>query len=68
MADNGDGTYSADFLVSGGSGVVTASVMIQGGIVGEYFENNSWSGTPAFTQSDQTINFNWAYGAVTPLT
>ena len=32
----------------------------EGGLKGEYFNNVSLSGTPAFTRIDPEVNFNWA--------
>lgn len=36
-----------------------------GGYNGEYFTNNSLSGSPLFTRTDTSINFDWEYGAPT---
>lgn len=58
MTDNGDGTYEASYVISAGSGTVTARVLKIGGngIKGEYYSNSSYSGTPTI-QIDSLINF-----------
>ena len=37
----------------------------EGGLVGEYFSNPSWQGTPAFTRREVRIHFDW--GTVLPV-
>jgi len=36
---------------------------LNGGVLGQYYPNTTWTGTPAFARRDVRINFNWgAYG------
>ena len=69
MTDNGDGTYSYTLLLrgTGGRATVSVSLLITGGLWGEYFANISWSGEPAYCQTNNAINFDWDAGAVAPL-
>lgn len=70
IIDNGDGTYTGDYTVpSVGTFTVTVDLVKPeaGGLKAEYFNNNLWSGTPAVTRIDSTINYNWLDGNVTPL-
>lgn len=49
MTDNLDGTYTADYTISGGAGAVSLSIsgsQSSPGLLAEYFSNSSWSGTP----------------------
>lgn len=38
----------------------------QQGLVGEYFSNTKWSGSPIFTRIDNQINFYWEQGTPSP--
>ena len=59
MTDKGDGTYTVDYTVpSSGSFIVRVDLVKPGGLMGEYFNNMNWSGTPAVTKIDPTINFS----------
>ena len=37
------------------------------GLIGQYYNNNSYTGSPAYTQIDPTINFNWGTGSPTSI-
>jgi len=37
--------------------------MRQNGLIGEYFDNNEFTGNPVFTRIDKKIDFNWWDGA-----
>ena len=70
MTDNGDGTYSADYMLSQ-TGSVTVSVELLseggGGAYVEYFDNNAVSGAPVFAKKEmKSLNFQWGFGLVTP--
>ena len=68
MTDNGDGTYSADYTSLVEATIDVSVFLNQGcGLIAEYFTNKVWSGTPAITQVDENINFNWDNGNVGPL-
>ena len=52
MTDNGDGTYEAPYMISGGSGTISASILIaqpDNGICGEYWDDPGWTGAPTIT-------------------
>ena len=69
MTDNGDGTYTGSYTITGSTGTVSVSALLytEGGFRGEYWEYSSgdidpWTGTPLTTTDDETeINFNWVY-------
>ena len=52
MTHIGGGTYSADYTILADSGTISVSVILVGGagLQAQYFLNNSWSGTPSYTQ------------------
>ena len=62
MTDNGDGTYSADFLLSQ-TGSVTVSVelmseSVSGGAYVEYFNNINLYGAPVLAKKEmKSLNF-----------
>ena len=61
MTDNGDGTYTADYTVpSGGTFFVSVELFQAGGLNAEYFNNLSWTGSPAVNKVDPTIDFGYS--------
>ena len=61
MTDNEDGTYTVDYTVpSGGTFFLSVDLVKTGGLLAEYFNNINWSGTPAVTRIDPSINFSYA--------
>ena len=68
MTDNGDGTYSHTYTISGGSGTATVSVSTQtaGGVYAEYWTNTARSGTASNTRYEGPIDNGWGSGVVTP--
>ncbi len=36
------------------------------GLIGEYFDNKNWEGTPVFTRTDDQINFYWEQNTPSP--
>ena len=72
MTDNGDGTYTADYAVTGGSGTVSISVELiyvtsGNSLIARYFPNYSWVDPFTLTTTDANIDFNWGGGNVGPL-
>ena len=70
MTDNGDGTYTGSYTITGSTGTVSVSALLytEGGFRGEYWDHHwtgsdPWAGTPLATTDDETeINFNWVWG------
>jgi len=61
MTDNGDGTYTVDYTVpSGGTFFLSVVHVKTDGLLAEYFNNINWSGTPAVTKTDPSINFSYS--------
>jgi hypothetical protein len=50
MTDNGDGTYTADYIVSADGSVTVSVELVETGILVEYFTNRSISGIPEITR------------------
>ena len=42
-------------------------VQSRNGLIGEYYNNNTFSGSPVLTRVDQNIDFNWDTGAPSPV-
>jgi len=58
-------TSHGSAALGGGLGVTlnyNSPLRSREGLVGQYWNNNSRSGTPALTRIDQTIDFDWDYG------
>ena len=66
LTDNNDGTYSGGYQVQA-KGYVTLSVFLMnnGGLLGEYFDNIWFDGTPAISRIDTGINFDWGTNLIT---
>lgn len=80
--DNLDGSTGDDTLVGGHGGADTlqgglgndvlvstaaqAATGVQSGLRAQYFNNQSWYGTPVLTRQDATVNFDWGTGSPAP--
>ena len=66
MTDLGNGKYVASYTIAR-SGLATVSVELArgGGLYAEYFNNAFLSGTPAMTQIDNFLDFEWGDGLIT---
>jgi len=61
------GDYSITYVTTeSGSYAVDVKRAIPGGLLGEYFNNMWLLGTPADTNIDSVVSFDWKTGAVTP--
>ena len=65
-----DGIYTGSYMITSSSGTIFVGVVLEstGSLVGEYFYNDNWSGSPAITQTETDINKIWENGNATPLT
>ena len=61
MTDHGDGTYSHTFTIDQGYGTITASVSVltEGAVYSEYWQNQSFSGPALYSWFEPNIDNYW---------
>ena len=59
--------YSAVYTIdSPGSYSTVISQLVQGGLIGQYFDNQWFYGSTSIERVDSSINFDWSSGYITP--
>ena len=47
--------------------MVTPAAVSTGGLLGSYYPNTSWSGSPSLVRVDPTVDFDWSFGHPIPV-
>eukprot|EP00474_Spongospora_subterranea_P005088 CRZ05546.1 hypothetical protein [Spongospora subterranea] len=66
VADNGDGTYTADYAPElTGTYDLNIGLAVPGGLRGKYYDNMWFLNSPTINRVDSSISFNWGLSAIT---
>ena len=67
MVDNGNGSYSYTYSVLlDGAVTVLIQLVTTGNVFGEYYPNNSWSGSVSKANYTSKLDMDWGAGDIIP--